>query len=57
MDIISAKVHKVTFLIKRNYIHAPLRTISDILFRCSAVTLLRRGVLPGLISPRLPCLV
>lgn len=57
MDIISAKVHKVTFLIKRNYIHALLRTISDILLRRPTVTLLWRGVLPGPISPRLPRLV
>jgi len=57
MDIISAKVHKVTLVIKRNYIHAPLRTISDTLFRRPAVTLLWRGILAGPISPRFPRLV
>lgn len=57
MDIIHAKVHKATLVIKRDYIHAPLRTISDTLFRRPAVTLLWRGILPEPISPRLPGLV
>lgn len=57
MDIISAKVHKVTLVIKRNYIHALLRTISDTLFRRPAVLLLWRGILAGPISPRFPRLV
>lgn len=48
MDIISAKVNKVTLVIKRNYIHALMQSVCNTLCHQSAVIVLRHDTSPGL---------